>query len=194
MTNQQKIEEFMIAAKQSIPEVPTYPTEKIAKLRAMLVLEEALELIVKGLGVTLLRDGYGEIYSLQNLLSTLKDMTPIKEDETNLLQLADGIADLEYVSTGTASACGIKMQPIFDEVHRSNMTKSIDGTFREDGKYVKGPNYSKADIQRELDRQMKLCTVCGKSDPQNTYCPEHTELIPCDCHVYEICEVCNARK
>lgn len=182
MTNQQKIEEFMIAAKQSIPEVPTYPTEEVAKLRAMLVLEEALELIVRGLGVTNLvvmptEFQSGSMISLEYLLYRIKDVSVEKNKPTDLLQLADGIADLEYVSTGTASACGIKMQPIFDEVHRSNMTKFIDGLVREDGKYVKGPSYSKADIQGELGRQMKRCTVCGKPDPQNTYCPEHNDKI-----------------
>lgn len=146
----------MIAAKQSVPEVPTYPTEKVAKLRAMLVLEEALELIVKGLGVTGMEwhNGFGRyIISLKDMLNNVKNIKFDKGEPTDLVQLADGIADLEYVSTGTASACGIKMQPIFDEIHRSNMTKFIDGMVREDGKYEKGPSYSKADIESILHKQ-----------------------------------------
>ena len=42
----------------------------------------------------------------------------------NLPEVADGLADLSYVAyCGTAAALGIDMEPIFQEVHRSNMNK-----------------------------------------------------------------------
>lgn len=42
----------------------------------------------------------------------------------NLVEVADAIADLAYVVIGAAISHGIDLQPIFDEVHRSNMTKA----------------------------------------------------------------------
>jgi predicted HAD superfamily Cof-like phosphohydrolase len=45
------------------------------------------------------------------------------QDRGDLVEVADAIADLLYTVLGTAVVHGIDMQPIFDEVHRSNMTK-----------------------------------------------------------------------
>lgn len=73
--------------------------------------------------------------------------------ENDIVKVADSIADALYVILGTSVACGIDIEPIFAEVHRSNMTKFIDGTFREDGKYLKGPSYEKADIAGVLSKQ-----------------------------------------
>ncbi len=55
------------------------------------------------------------------------------------------LADLLYVVYGTAVSLGIDMEPVFQEVHRSNMSK-VGGYKREDGKWVKPPTYSPADI------------------------------------------------
>ena len=41
----------------------------------------------------------------------------------NLIETADAIADLLYVVYGTAVACGIDIDKVFEEVHRSNMSK-----------------------------------------------------------------------
>lgn len=63
---------------------------------------------------------------------------------------ADGMADLTYVICGMALEFGIPLDPIFTEVHRSNMTKVWDdGTIhrRKDGKILKPPTYSPADIK-----------------------------------------------
>lgn len=63
----------------------------------------------------------------------------------DLVETADALADLLYVVYGTALACGIDMTPVFDEVHRSNMTK-VGGHKRADGKWVKPAHYSPARI------------------------------------------------
>lgn len=73
--------------------------------------------------------------------------------DRNLVEIADGIGDLLYVVLGTAIACGIDIEPIFNEIHRSNMSKFIDGVLREDGKLVKGPSYSPANLKPILDLQ-----------------------------------------
>lgn len=68
----------------------------------------------------------------------------------DLVKTADAIADLIYVLAGTAATFGINLDAVFAEVHRSNMTKTIDATFREDGKLLKGPKYSPPDIRAAL--------------------------------------------
>ncbi len=70
----------------------------------------------------------------------------------DLPNIAKELADLLYVVYGTAVSCGIDMEPIFQEVHRSNMSK-IGGHKREDGKWVKPPTYSPADISPILTAQ-----------------------------------------
>ncbi len=63
----------------------------------------------------------------------------------DLANVAKELADLLYVVYGTAVSCGIDMEPVFQEVHRSNMSK-VGGHKREDGKWVKPATYSPADI------------------------------------------------
>jgi len=77
-------------------------------------------------------------------------------DTNNMIEIADGIADLIYVCLHTAVAFGIDIEPVFDEVHRSNMTKVWkDGSIRKaaNGKVIKPPTYSLADIRGVLRRQ-----------------------------------------
>lgn len=59
-------------------------------------------------------------------------------------KMAKELADLLYVVYGTAVSFGIPIDDVFDEVHRSNMSKLVDGKplKREDGKVLKGPNYT----------------------------------------------------
>ncbi len=56
--------------------------------------------------------------------------------------IADSLADLLYVTFGAALAYGIPIEEIFTEIHRSNMTKSMDKDAKSiPGKTIKGPNY-----------------------------------------------------
>lgn len=85
----------------------------------------------------------------------LKELIPAM-DENNLVEVADGIADLLYVVLHTAVAYGIDVEPIFNEVHRSNMTKVWpDGKvhYNEFGKVIKPETYSPARIATELAKQ-----------------------------------------
>jgi predicted HAD superfamily Cof-like phosphohydrolase len=76
--------------------------------------------------------------------------------QKDLIEVADGIADTIYVLCGTALEYGIPLDEVFAEVHRSNMTKLIDGSFRDDGKYLKGPSYEPPDIGSILDPDSKV--------------------------------------
>jgi predicted HAD superfamily Cof-like phosphohydrolase len=74
-------------------------------------------------------------------------------DEKDLPSIAKELADLLYVVYGTAVSLGIDMEPIFKEVHRSNMSK-VGGYKREDGKWVKPATYSPATLDRILEDQI----------------------------------------
>ena len=82
--------------------------------------------------------------------------------EGNLAALAKEMADLLYVVYGTAVSYGIDMEPVFREVHRSNLSK-VGGYKREDGKWVKPPTYSPAKIEPLLAIQMSAsaCISAG---------------------------------
>jgi predicted HAD superfamily Cof-like phosphohydrolase len=70
----------------------------------------------------------------------------------DLESISKEIADLLYVVYGTAVSYGIDMDPVFREVHRSNMSK-VGGYKREDGKWVKPATYSPACIEPILAEQ-----------------------------------------
>ncbi len=70
----------------------------------------------------------------------------------DLAAVAKEMADLLYVVYGTAVSYGIDMDPVFREVHRSNMSK-VGGYKREDGKWVKPATYSPARIEPILEEQ-----------------------------------------
>jgi predicted HAD superfamily Cof-like phosphohydrolase len=70
----------------------------------------------------------------------------------DIVGVADAIADCLYILYGTALEWGLgdKLPAIFDEVHRSNMSKlGADGkpVYREDGKILKGENYTPPQIK-----------------------------------------------
>ena len=72
-------------------------------------------------------------------------------EKYNLVEVADALADQLYILLGTMQVHGMadKMEEIFDEVHRSNMSKlDTDGKpiYREDGKILKGPDFSEPNI------------------------------------------------
>jgi predicted HAD superfamily Cof-like phosphohydrolase len=122
MTNSEKVKLFMKTFSQEVKDSPALPSEKIQQLRLDLIAEEFSEL----------KAAVGE---------------------GNLVEIADALTDILYVTYGAAHAFGIPIDECFEEVQRSNMSKlDIDGRpiFREDGKVIKGPNYSKPDLQMVL--------------------------------------------
>jgi len=70
--------------------------------------------------------------------------------------IADAIGDMLYTVIGAACQHGINIEPIFEEIHRSNMTKFVDGHLDvQSGKWIKGPSYSPANLKPIIDAQMK---------------------------------------
>lgn len=70
----------------------------------------------------------------------------------DLVGAVDGICDLLYVTIGAAVEFGVNIEPVFDEVHRSNMAK-VGGPVREDGKTLKPEGWKPPDIAGELAKQ-----------------------------------------
>ena len=66
--------------------------------------------------------------------------------DKDIVEVADALGDLLYVVYGAAVSCGLDMEPIFQEIHRSNMTK-VGGHKRADGKWVKPATYSRPDLK-----------------------------------------------
>ncbi|OYQ32262.1 hypothetical protein CHU92_14275 [Flavobacterium cyanobacteriorum] len=73
----------------------------------------------------------------------------------DVVEIADALGDMLYILCGTIIEHGLqhKIEEVFDEIQRSNMSKlGQDGKpiYREDGKVMKGPNYFKPDFKEIL--------------------------------------------
>ncbi len=76
----------------------------------------------------------------------------------DLIEIADALGDMLYILCGTIIEHGLqhKIEDVFDEIQRSNMSKlGADGMpiYREDGKVMKGPNYCKPDFTKILNQE-----------------------------------------
>ena len=72
----------------------------------------------------------------------------------DLLEVADALTDILYVTYGAGHAFGINLDKCFEEVQNSNMSKlDKDGKpiYNEAGKVMKGPNYFKPDLSKFLN-------------------------------------------
>lgn len=79
------------------------------------------------------------------------DALHVSDEEVRLVRVADALGDLIYVVIGAAVTWGIDLSPVFEEIHRSNLTKIIGGVLkRSDGKVMKGPGYEPPDIRKAL--------------------------------------------
>ena len=82
-----------------------------------------------------------------------EELTELTEAMNNkdLLEVADALTDILYVTYGAGHAFGIDLDKCFDEVQNSNMSKlDQDGKpiYNEHGKVMKGPNYFKPDLSK----------------------------------------------
>lgn len=121
MKLQKQVTEFHEKFGLVVNEKPVIPDNDLIKLRINLIREEVAE--------------------FENELNT---------NSIDLCAVAKELADILYVVVGTAVSFGIDLEPVLDEVHRSNMSKVWeDGTIkrREDGKILKPPTYSPAKIK-----------------------------------------------
>ena len=120
MSNFDDVRDFMEIYGQEVKTKSSFPNEKIIQLRYDLIKEELDELSLA-----------------------------IKEKD--IIEVADALTDLLYVVYGAGHAFGIDLDKCFAEVQRSNLSKlNIDGKpiYNENGKVMKGPNYSKPNLKQ----------------------------------------------
>jgi predicted HAD superfamily Cof-like phosphohydrolase len=118
---------------------PAVPSFARRKLRVALILEELLE-FAEASGV-----------ELSCCPEVCADEHP---DGADPIAAADALADLRYVVDGSNLEWGIPGEKCLREVHRSNMSKlGEDGRplLRDDGKFLKGPNYTPPDLASILE-------------------------------------------
>ena len=119
-TNFENVKLFMNTFDQEVKKSPKLPSEEVVDLRLDLIEEE------------------------------LQELTTASYNE-DMVEIADALTDILYVTYGMGAALGIDLDKCFEEVQRSNMSKlGADGKpiYREDGKVMKGPNYSPPNLQR----------------------------------------------
>ncbi len=74
-------------------------------------------------------------------------------NENDILEVADALTDILYVTYGAGHAFGIDLDKCFDEVQKSNMSKlgkDNKPIYNEHGKVMKGPDYFKPDLSKFL--------------------------------------------
>ena len=123
MTNFEDVKKFMKTFGQIVRTKPQFPDDKTMQLRYDLIKEE---------------------------LDELKQAMESK----NLVEIADALTDILYVTYGAGYAYGIDLDKCFKEVQRANMSKlGKDGKpiYNEQGKVMKGPNYSAPNLKQFVD-------------------------------------------
>ena len=86
-----------------------------------------------------------------NLIKEELEELRIAIDTKNLVEVADALTDILYVTYGAGHAFGIDLDKCFDEVQNSNMSKLDENgkpIYNESGKVMKGPNYFKPDLSK----------------------------------------------
>ena len=83
----------------------------------------------------------------------LEELTTAMKNK-DLLEVADALTDILYVTYGAGHAFGINLDKCFEEVQNSNMSKlDVNGKpiYNDSGKVMKGPNYFKPDLSKFLN-------------------------------------------
>ena len=86
-----------------------------------------------------------------------EELEELKEamENKDLLEVADALTDILYVTYGAGHAFGIDLDKCFAEVQNSNMSKLDENgkpIYNESGKVMKGPKYFKPDLTKFIDK------------------------------------------
>jgi predicted HAD superfamily Cof-like phosphohydrolase len=124
------------------------------KINAVQQFHEAFKLGIKHKPTADLGDAKNKLR--YNLMAEENDEYFEAAQNNDLIEVADALGDMLYILCGTILEHGMqyKIEEIFNEIQRSNMSKlGADGKpiYREDGKVLKGPSYFKPHIQEILE-------------------------------------------
>ena len=137
-----RVRQFMELAGQKTRVAPLLPTEDERRLRARLLLEEAFEQVA-ALGFCAWTGGRPDGVRID---PDALDLAPTAEGP-NLVEIADGCADVSVVNTGTMIACGFPDLALMRLVDENNLAKFGPGGFRDaGGKWRKPPGHRPPDI------------------------------------------------
>lgn len=140
--------------------------KKLRELRVKLIAEELTELC-DALGV------YLEISRVKSdddtaFRHSVRVEAVGENDQVDLVEAADALGDLDYVVQGSNLVFGIPAEQVMAEIQRSNLSKlGEDGQpiYREDGKILKGPNYTPPNIRQVLDVvESQRAAAMGRAD------------------------------
>ena len=87
---------------------------------------------------------------IQEELNELKDAIP----NNDIIEVADALTDILYVTYGAGHSFGINLDKCFDEVQDSNMSKLDENKqpiYSENGKVMKGPNYYPPNLKKVIE-------------------------------------------
>lgn len=192
-SEQQQVKDMMLAFNQECPETPTIPDLETRKLRAKLILEEALETII-ALGI----EPKIRIYTRPNTDYGFDIQLNEHPFGTNLKDILDGCEDLKVVTEGTLLACGLCVpnqicacgepscftaidDPHFNEVMRSNMSKmwtlpELKAKNRMLSYYVTNTSSMNEDEMSDTDRVFIVKDKDGKFIKSPSYSPPNFKL------------------
>lgn len=139
---QSDIKDLMKLYGQEIKSKPEIPDQKVVELRKKLCCEEFHEFMM----------GLGSNFNPSEIDEELIDFFNRDLLKVDLVELVDGAIDLMVVVIGTLLAFGVNPQEVWDEIHRSNMSKSVNGKliYREDMKVLKPEGWSPPRIKELL--------------------------------------------
>lgn len=138
-----QVMEFHAVMGVPIGVAPTLIPDERVRLRAALILEECIEA---------LDAMFWAESSTAKMRSFLMQVIAEARIKGDLVELADALADIDYVVEGARIEFGIDGGPIADEVHRSNMAK-VGGPVSPTGKKLKPPGWTPPNIAACLEDQ-----------------------------------------
>jgi len=143
-TLRDQVREFHLAMNVPVdaPKPTVIPDVRV-RLRCALIAEEFFETLEAMMSTN---------YRIRALRGDLMAFIASGHVDVSIPELADGLADLDYVVEGTRLEFGIDGAPIAAEVHRTNMAK-VGGPVAPNGKRLKPPGWTPPDIAGELKRQ-----------------------------------------
>lgn len=139
---QEQVAEFHRALDFPVRDTPTVPGGDEVRLRARLIAEEFFEVLA-----TMFQEVDWRAWS-----RSVRGVVDRARIAVDLPELAHELADLHYVTSGTAVQLGVDEDAVLAEVHRANLSKAGGGKDA-NGKAMKGAGFVPADVAAVLRAQ-----------------------------------------